>query len=87
MKQVVNHKTFTKEVVVLDDIRYVECLFVSCTLQYSGGNWSIDDCHFTDDCTWSFQGPAYRMLGLLQMFDMIKPSTLFDSKNPPPQIH
>ncbi len=87
MKQVFDRKTFTKEVVVVDDIRYFECVFVSCTLQYAGGDWDIDDCHISSDCTWSFNGPAYRTFGLLSMFGMIRASTAFGPTNPPPRVH
>jgi hypothetical protein len=87
MKQVFDRKTFTGVVVVLDDIRYFECVFVSCTLRYSGGDWDIDDCHITNDCTWSFTGAAWRTAELLKQFGMIRASNAFESTDPPPQVH
>ena len=87
VKQVFDRKTFTGEVVVLDDVRYFECVFVSCTLRYSGGNWDIDDCQIANDCTWNFTDAAWNTMTLLKQFGMIRASTIFDSKNPPPQIH
>ena len=33
--------------------------------------------HISDDCTWNFGGPAYRTVGRLKMFDMIKGSMAF----------
>ena len=87
MKQVFDRQSFMRETVVLDDDRFVKCVFTSCTLRYCGGDWSIDDCRISDDCKWSFDGPAYRTAALLKMFGMIKAAAIFESKDDPNQVN
>ena len=87
LKQVCDRKTFFNETVVIDDTRFVKCVFISCTLQYSGGDWDIDDCRISEDCAWSFNGPAFRTASLLKMFGMIKAASILESKENPDQIN
>jgi len=87
VKEILDGQTFTNETVVIDDKRFVKCVFMSCTFRYSGGDWDIDGCHISSDCNWSFGGPAYRTAALLKMFGMIKAATILESKDDPNNVN
>jgi hypothetical protein len=87
MKKVVDRKNFAHEVVVIDDTRFVKCVFESCTLRYCGTDCELDDCMVSSTCSWSFGGPAYRTVLLLKQFGMIKAARMLETKNEPNQIN
>jgi hypothetical protein len=80
MKQVFDRQTFTGDTVVIDENRFIKCVFISCILRYCGGDWDINDCRISEDCSWSFGGPAYKTAALLKTFGMIKAATILESK-------
>jgi hypothetical protein len=76
-----DRQTFTGETVVIDDNRFVKCVFISCILRYCGGDWSLNDCRISEDCNWSFGGAAYKTATLLKTFGMIKAATFLETKS------
>lgn len=58
-------KTFTDEVVELDNGEFVRCTFTRCTVVYSGGELpALVDNHFAE-CKWEFDGASARTLAFL----------------------
>jgi len=58
-------QTFQDETVVLDGNQFVECTFVRCKFQYSGGDFDIDRIRF-DSLEFTVDGPAAKTVLLLR---------------------
>ena len=58
-------QTFRTETVTLDGNDFIECTFVGCRFQYSGGDFNIDRIRF-DSLEFSVDGPAARTVMLLR---------------------
>ncbi len=50
--------TFTNETVVLDGNEYLNCTFTNCDIVYRGTATVSLDGVTTDNCRWTFEGPA-----------------------------
>ncbi len=58
----IRRKTFTAEIVLLDNNSYSNCTFNDCHIVYSGiTEVSLVGCKFVN-CTWGFDGPAARVI-------------------------
>ncbi len=63
----VNDKTFTNEVVQLDDTIFENCTFDGCRLVYEGGEFGFKPViNFEGPCSFSFKGPARGTVHLLR---------------------
>jgi hypothetical protein len=58
-------QTFRNETITLDGNEFIECTFVACRFQYSGGDFNIDRIRF-DSLEFTVDGPAARTVLLLQ---------------------
>ena len=58
-------QTFRNETVTLDGNDFIECTFVGCRFQYSGGDFNIDRIRF-DSLEFTVDGPAARTVMLLR---------------------
>jgi hypothetical protein len=63
----VRDRNFTKEAIVLDGKRFVNCRFKDCELIYSGGRPFIFESTSADDCTMTFVGRAENTVQTLAM--------------------
>ena len=61
-------EAFTRQAVVLDGTRFVNCRFIDCQLIYCGGPSDCSACEFFGSVTWNFQGPASKTVVVLQAF-------------------
>ncbi len=60
------HKTFTKETVLLDGHDFNNCEFHQCILVYKAQEpVKLEHCHFVG-CTWRFEDAAQRAVSLLK---------------------
>jgi len=59
------NETFEKRHVVLDDGVFINCVFKSCSLEYSGGDVYVQNCQ-GDGCQLIWRGAAQRTVFLLQ---------------------
>ena len=58
-------KTFENQNVVLDEGVFINCVFKSCSLEYSGGDVYVQNCQ-GDGCQLIWRGAAQRTVFLLQ---------------------
>ncbi len=66
MKKVVG-KTFSKEEVPLDDHRYKDCTFESCTFIFeASGGFFMDKNHISTNCVFKFTGPASKTVAAMK---------------------
>jgi hypothetical protein len=60
-------KTFANTREIIDNNRYVDCIFNRCTIVYAGGEIPhISGCQF-NDCQWQFEDAAERTLVFMKM--------------------
>jgi hypothetical protein len=64
---VINGKTFTRQIVVLDGTRYENCRFDHCTIVYSGGPADLSACAFSPNTIWDFRNNAALVIQTLQL--------------------
>lgn len=57
-------------VVILDECYFVDCVFDTCFVMYSGGDWGWKNTVFKD-CAFQFQGSAMRTVQLLRQFGVL----------------
>lgn len=71
--QVVDHRRYKDELVVLDNTSFSDCFFENCILMYAGGPIGIERSGMKN-CRWKIQGPAAAvLLGLASLQWDIKP--------------
>ena len=58
-------KTFENQHLVLDDGVFINCVFRSCSLEYSGGDVYVQNCQ-GEGCQLVWRGAAQRTVFLLQ---------------------
>lgn len=58
-------KTFENQHLVLDDGVFINCVFKSCSLEYSGGDVYVQNCQ-GEGCQLVWRGAAQRTVFLLQ---------------------
>jgi hypothetical protein len=85
MKKVFDGTNFVGEIVLIDNAKFINCRFEGCTLNYSGGPWSIEHCAFSGDTAFALQGQAYQAMLFLKYFDMIKPGKFADPSQAVPK--
>lgn len=59
--------------VVLDDGVFIECTFKNCSLEYSGGDTYVQNCH-GENCQLVWRDAAQRTVNLLQGLGLIAQS-------------
>ena len=70
----VERRTFRAgETAVLDGHLFVDCRFLGCTLEYSGGEFRFEGRHYFEAIQWSFRGCANRTVGLLSQLVKTNP--------------
>ena len=65
-------KTFESEHVIFDEGVFINCKFKNCSLEYSGGDVLVQNCH-GDGCQLVWRGAAQRTVMLLQGLGMLAP--------------
>jgi hypothetical protein len=65
-------KTFESQHVVLDEGVFINCKFKNCSLEYSGGDVLVQNCH-GEGCQLVWRGAAQRTVMLLQGLGMLAP--------------
>jgi len=64
---VVENKRFEREKVILDGHLFSKCVFVKCTLVYSGGEYNTHECAMSPGCQFEFLDAANRTLNTIRM--------------------
>jgi hypothetical protein len=62
--------TITDETIVLDDKEFIDCQFVNCKLEYSGGLCVIKNVRQIN-CMYTFLGPAWHTITFLQSVNLL----------------
>lgn len=75
------NKTFEKQHVVLDDGVFINCVFKSCSLEYSGGDVYVQNCQ-GEGCQLVWRGAAQRTVILLQGLGLMTPPALPGGESP-----
>jgi hypothetical protein len=73
-------RTFSKQVFVLEECWFINCVLRECSLVYSGGPFEFENTTF-DNCQWKFRGQAKDTMQLLSMIGLLKAG-----QAPPAQI-
>ena len=55
---------FEGQLIVLDGKEYIDCVFISCHVTITRGNYSLKGCKFTN-CTFEFGGEAENIKNLV----------------------
>lgn len=66
-------QTFENQHVVLDDGVFIDCTFKNCSLEYSGGDTYVQNCH-GENCQLVWRDAALRTVNLLQGLGLIAQS-------------
>lgn len=67
-------KTFENQHLVLDDGVFINCVFKSCSLEYSGGDVYVQNCQ-GEGCQLIWRGAAQRTVFLLQGLGLMQTPT------------
>ena len=66
-------EAFEGKHVVLDDGVFIECAFKNCSLEYSGGDAYVQNCH-GENCQLVWRDAAQRTVNLLHGLGLMSPS-------------
>jgi hypothetical protein len=64
--QTVKALTLDKKLVMLDGIRFENCVFNECTIRYAGGPAQLHSCTISPNTLWDFQAHAAQVIQVLQ---------------------
>jgi hypothetical protein len=64
--QTVKALTFDKQVVMLDGMRFENCVFNECTIRYTGGPAQLHSCTISPNTVWDFRAHAAQVIQVLQ---------------------
>lgn len=63
-------KRFEREAIVLDDTKFIDCVFIDCRLSFSGGICDFTECAFVRP-QMEFSGAAGNTVALLSAMGML----------------
>jgi hypothetical protein len=63
--------TLERECITIDDKRFIDCIFIDCILEYSGGEISFEFTRMRG-CRYVFYGKARRTLHFLQGVGLVQ---------------
>jgi len=66
-------ESFENQHVVLDGGVFIDCTFRNCSLEYSGGDTYVQNCH-GENCQFVWRDAAQRTVILLQGFGLFAPT-------------
>jgi hypothetical protein len=58
--------TLDKQLVMLDGVRFENCIFNECTIRYCGGPAQLSSCTISANTVWDFQLHAAQVIHVLQ---------------------
>jgi hypothetical protein len=66
----ISNQTITDTTIRLDDYEFIDCEFVNCNLEYSGGFFILNGVRKVN-CRYVFLGPAHNTVAFLQAIGLL----------------
>ena len=76
MRRKFEGRRFRRQLVVLDDSIFINCVFIDCRLSFAGGECDFEECQFIRP-QMEFSGPASNTVALLSGLGMLTCDTSF----------
>jgi hypothetical protein len=78
-------ETFEGKHVVLDDGVFIDCTFKNCSLEYSGGDTYVQNCH-GENCQLVWREAAQRTVSLLQGLGLLAQAPVTMTETPTTRV-